>query len=136
MNYAKHYILLIERSKNRILSGYKEKHHIIPKCLGGTNESENLVELTAEEHYLAHLLLVKMYPSNISLVYAANKMTVSSKTQIRNNKCYGWLKRKYSEACKSRTGVKNPSYVKSWFYDPMTLKNGKFLNSDIPNGWI
>ena len=45
MNYQKHYDLLIEKSKNRILNGYKERHHILPKCFGGTNETHNIVSL-------------------------------------------------------------------------------------------
>jgi len=56
MNYQKIYDQIIERAKNRKLEGYKEKHHIIPKCLGGPDNKENLVELTAREHFLCHLL--------------------------------------------------------------------------------
>ena len=44
MNYKKHYDLLIEKSNSRKIEGYLEEHHIIPKCLGGTNKKENLVE--------------------------------------------------------------------------------------------
>jgi hypothetical protein len=43
----------------RTISGYTEKHHVIPKCFGG-NEGNNLVQLTAREHFICHLLLVKM----------------------------------------------------------------------------
>ncbi len=43
------------------LDGYSENHHIIPKCLGGLNNKENMVLFTAREHYIAHLLLTKMY---------------------------------------------------------------------------
>jgi len=50
---------IIARGKNRILTGYKEKHHIIPKSLGGNNSKENLVELTAREHFIVHMLLCK-----------------------------------------------------------------------------
>lgn len=39
---------------------YGEYHHIIPRCLGGTDEKPNLVFLSAREHYIAHLLLPKM----------------------------------------------------------------------------
>lgn len=46
------------RSKNKEI--YFEKHHIIPKCLGGTDDKENLILLTAREHFLCHLLLTKM----------------------------------------------------------------------------
>jgi len=48
------------RKEARELLGYVEKHHIIPKSLGGTNDDSNLVWLTAAEHLKAHLLLVKM----------------------------------------------------------------------------
>lgn len=122
MNYKKHYSLLIERAKSRVLSGYTEKHHIIPRCMGGNNSKSNLVVLTPEEHYVAHQLLVKMYPELDSLVYAANKMTVSSKTVKRSNKRYGWLKRRYQRVCKKRVGTKNPSYSSRW-YTNFTLKN-------------
>lgn len=121
MNYKKHYDLLIEQAKTRQLTGYVERHHIVPKCIGGTNEKSNLVELTPEAHYVAHQLLVKMYPEIDSLVYAANKMTVSSKTVKRNNKRYGWLKRRYQSVCKKRVGEKNPSYGSRW-YTNFTLK--------------
>ena len=61
MNYSNHYNLLIERAKLRTLTSYKEAHHIFPKCLGGTDDTNNLVNLTYREHYIAHLLLAKIY---------------------------------------------------------------------------
>lgn len=58
MDYKRQYDLLIEKARKRgKVEGYKERHHIIPKCMGGGNEKENLVELTAREHYVAHRLL-------------------------------------------------------------------------------
>ena len=136
MDYKRHYDLLIERARIRQLTGYVERHHIVPRCMGGTNEKSNIAVLTPEEHYLAHQLLVKMYPENDSLVYAANKMTVSSNTTKRNNKRYGWLKRRYQRICKKRVGDKNPSYGRSWYHDPITLENGKFLSDDVPLRWV
>lgn len=62
MNYQKHYELLIERAKSRTLAGYFERHHIIPKCMGGSDEPENIANLAPEEHFVAHQLLVKIYP--------------------------------------------------------------------------
>lgn len=50
--------------------GYKERHHIIPKCMGGSNENENLIDLYAREHFEAHRLLGLENPENYSLVYA------------------------------------------------------------------
>lgn len=105
MNYQKIYNNIIQRGQNRILEGYKEKHHIVPRCLGGTDEIANLVSLTPEEHYLCHLLLVKIYPNNIRLVKAAMFMISSTDHVKRNNKAYGWLKRQYSNYMR---GPNNP----------------------------
>jgi hypothetical protein len=92
MNYQKHYDALVERAKCRTLSGYSERHHIVPKCLGGSNESSNLVRLTAEEHFVAHQLLAKIHPDNDKLIYAACLMTVSPHNARVTNKLYSWLK--------------------------------------------
>lgn len=92
MNYKKHYELLVDRARNRKLFEHKEQHHIIPKCLGGSNLKSNLIDLTPEEHYLAHQLLVKIYPENRKLVYALSACCMS-KNGIRNNKMYGWIKK-------------------------------------------
>lgn len=98
MNYKMHYDLLIDRAKMRTITDYSEKHHIIPKCMGGNNKKENLVCLTPEEHFLAHQLLVKIYPNNRYLVLAVKMMTVSGGRVIRNNKMFGWLRKKFSMA--------------------------------------
>src|SRR3990167_4731006 len=87
MNYAHHYEKLIARARARFLKGYSERHHVVPKCMGGGNESWNLVELTAEEHYVAHQLLCRMHPTNSLLIYGA----VSMAKRCSGNKAYGWL---------------------------------------------
>lgn len=102
MNYQKIYDNLIEKSKNRVLEGYSEKHHIIPSCIGGTDDSDNICSLTPEEHYLAHLLLVKIYPNSSGLVFAAWNMQFHSTDQRMNNKLHGWLKRKHAEAASEK----------------------------------
>lgn len=71
MNHQRHYDAIMSRAKGRVLDGYTEKHRILPGCMGGTYAAENVVRLTAEEHYLAHLLLVKIHPANGLLAWAA-----------------------------------------------------------------
>ena len=100
MDYQLHYNRLIERAKTRQLDCYVERHHIIPRCMGGNNSKENLAELTPEEHFLAHQLLAKIYPKNKGLNKAVYMMTVSSKFNPRNNKAYGWIKRNYIKSSK------------------------------------
>ena len=102
MDYVKHYNRLVEQARQREYDGYVEVHHIVPRCMGGSNEKSNLVALTPEEHYIAHLLLVKIHPSNNSLVYAANMMA------NRNNKSYGWVRRKFAQTLsEDRKGFKH-----------------------------
>ena len=108
MNYQKIYNNLIDRAICRISEGYVEKHHIVPRCLGGTDAKENIVNLYPEEHYLAHLLLCKINTGNSKLLYAAMNMTSGSMINNgkRNNKAYGWLRRQYAE---SMSGDNNPA---------------------------
>lgn len=58
--YFKIYKSLIDKCRNRSsIKFYTERHHVIPKSLGGSNDETNLVNLTYREHYIAHLLLTK-----------------------------------------------------------------------------
>lgn len=76
MNYQRIYDQIIERAKTRQLEGYVEKHHVIPRCLGGTNNTENIVQLTAREHFICHQLLCEIYPDNDKLKYALYLMNI------------------------------------------------------------
>lgn len=69
MKYKIIYDSIIQKAKNleehreklkKTKLGYYERHHIIPKCMGGDNSKENLVLLTYREHFLCHWLLVKI----------------------------------------------------------------------------
>lgn len=99
MNYKKIYDALIKRAQEREILGYVERHHITPRCLNGTDNISNIVHLTAREHYIAHLLLVKIYPGNQKLIYAAAMMCSSSGRLNRSeNRMYEWLKIRRAEA--------------------------------------
>lgn len=137
MNYQKHYDLLCERAKERgEPEGYFERHHVIPKCLGGSDDQSNIVKLTPEEHYLAHQLLVKMHPDHNGLVWAALRMTHHSSGSRTNNKLYGWLRRKAQRNSKARKGKKNGSFGRYWYHHPKTLENIKCLPDEVPEGFI
>lgn len=102
--YTRWYNSIIANARSRPkLEGYSEGHHIIPKCLGGSNDKDNIVRLTAREHYICHLLLVKMVERRDQgkLALAATKMKRVSNTHDRSyhfsSKTYDRLKRKASE---------------------------------------
>lgn len=86
MDYQRIYNQLIERAQNKTLEGYTEKHHILPKCLGGSNDKENLVELTAREHFLCHRLLCEIYPKETKLWYALFLMAIGKQSTKREYK--------------------------------------------------
>lgn len=100
--WVKHYIMLIERARERTMEGYVERHHVIPRCMGGTDAKDNLVELTPEEHYTAHLLLMKIFPENGALARAAVMMCAESPTTPRQNKAYGWVRRRFAAVSSAR----------------------------------
>lgn len=140
MNYQKHYNILIERAKNRTLTSYKEKHHITPKCLGGTDDAENIVELTGREHFIAHQLLIKMHPTNGKLSYAAMMLCVSSSTHVgrSKNQQYEWLREKYSkEVSKNQTGKGNSQFGTRWIHNMDLEKSIKISKKDpLPKDWL
>jgi hypothetical protein len=85
MDYKRVYENLIEKAKKEFrIKGrgvYYEGHHIIPKSKGGTGKSNdwisnhpNIVLLTAKEHYLAHHLLVRLYPKDAEMILAYSAM--------------------------------------------------------------
>ena len=96
MNYKKHYNLLIEKALNRNIECYVEKHHIIPRCLGGSDNESNLIKFTPEEHFLAHKLLTKIYPNNLKLLYAFNFMSAPISGRNINNKKFGFVRKEIS----------------------------------------
>lgn len=76
--YTKTYNNIIIRAQSRVLpkNVYIERHHIIPKSLGGTDLSVNLVDLTAREHFICHWLLTKMVDglAQQKMAYACKRM--------------------------------------------------------------
>jgi hypothetical protein len=115
MNYQKLYSNIITRAKSRDtnIDAYFEKHHIIPRCQGGQDTKDNLVFLTAREHFIAHLLLVKMHPGHSGLIKAAMMMSVcsSNNQQRTTNRVYEWLKKSYRIVMsESSRGEKNSQY--------------------------
>lgn len=110
MNYNKHYTKLINNSLRRgldksLLGYYTEAHHIIPRCIGGTNDKSNLVLLTPEEHLVAHKLLIKIHKNTEpekyrSLVLSVVAMCMGSHKNKHTNKSFGWVRRKHAESLK------------------------------------
>lgn len=108
--YYKWYYNIINAANVRELcDGYYETHHIVPVSLGGCNSSDNLVKLTAKEHFVCHLLLTKFTTGNHQhkMLYAASGMTRQRPYQHRyvNAATYQRIKTQAASAMsKSRKG--------------------------------
>jgi len=114
MDYKKIYNQIIERAKSREIEGYVEKHHIVPRCMGGTDVNVNLAILTAREHFLCHMLLCEIHPKNHKLKHALflmaiGKQKVKEKTYVIGSRVYERLRKEYS---KMLTGTKQSDETK------------------------
>lgn len=109
--YTVWYYNIIKKAKTRTLTTYKEKHHIVPKSLGGSNSKNNIAELTLREHFVCHLLLPKMLTgkNRRKMLHAAWRLAHVCGQKIKSRQ-YENLKKQRSIAM---TGVKNPGVSKA-----------------------
>lgn len=117
MNYSKIYNDLISRGVERkTINGYFEMHHIKPKCFGGSDRAHNMVALTAREHFLAHLLLTKIYPESVEMKLAVlffKKSPRLAGQEIKNSHAYETVRANFVKQKKElaiRDGCKSISY--------------------------
>ena len=88
--------ILQTRGRHGCSDMYYETHHILPKCCGGNNDDENLIDLYASEHFIAHKLLALENPNNSSLICAWWNM--SSCVDKDTGKRYECTPKEYEEA--------------------------------------
>jgi hypothetical protein len=111
LKWQAHYNKLCKRGQARASSrrqakkllSYTECHHIKPKCMGGSDEASNLVYLSAREHFIAHQLLVKIYPNYKRLVMALHRLMTDKQGNKLNGKDYEWIRKANSKARLGRT---------------------------------
>ena len=106
---------LLVRSKSDNLK--YEKHHILPKSLGGNNTKLNLILLTGREHFIAHLLLVRIVQDED--VYKMINAIRRFKKKCSSAKEYALLR---STMVTYSTGKYNASYGKIWIHNAETLE--------------
>jgi hypothetical protein len=102
--YSRWYTLIVDNAKNRtLLLDYYEKHHIVPKSIGGANNKENLVILTAKEHFVCHLLLTKMLTGSAKrkMIYAfwqlSNQSNANQRRYKSSSRMYEISRKMFSE---------------------------------------
>lgn len=121
--YETWYQSLIKSRQNRVLSSdeYTEKHHIIPRSLGGSDTADNLITLTAREHFIAHLLLARIYSGNagMKMVHALRRMLTGNNRYTPNSRTYSVIRKLSMEKCSGmhnpmfgRTGESHPNFGK------------------------
>jgi hypothetical protein len=145
MNYVRIYNNIIENRIKYPASGYTESHHIIPVCLGGANSKDNLVKLTAKEHFICHWILVKIYKGNKNsyhkMLKAFNMMcnTLSTNQQryVISSRIFSKYREDFSSAMSSMQLGKNNSQAGTmWICNLISKENKKISNKIIPEGWI
>jgi len=132
--YTRWYNNIISAAQTRLFPQckYTENHHIVPKSLGGNNSKENLIRLTAKEHFICHLLLTKMTTGSdrSKMANAVWCLTRKNKKQdrliITNSKTYTYIKellaetkrqerlgKTHSPETKSKIGTKHKNKIVS-----------------------
>jgi len=106
-------------NRKRCKGIYYENHHIIPKCMNGSDEEYNRVLLTAKEHYVCHKLLTYIYPENRKLVNAFWRMTFDKKGKHNiSARDYAYARElksltPVSEETKTKQSINNAHYWKN-----------------------
>lgn len=120
--------IISKRGNHGIVDEYFEKHHIIPKCVGGTDDDLNIIDLYPAEHYIAHKLLALENPDNSSLIYAWNMMSRIDDKYITEDE-YEQLKINFSNTVSKNNSKRlNKSH---WYTDGIN----EVYNEICPDGY-
>lgn len=135
--YTSIYYKIINRANTRILpkDTYNERHHIIPKSLGGSNEKNNLVRLTGREHLICHLLLIRMTTGihkahMVNAAWAMANLENKGQNRVRlSSRQYATLREQFSKTHSKRMKHHNPMHdpIVRKKYDAAIVKRGKTL---------
>lgn len=143
LNYKRIYDSIVNNRIKNKYEGYTESHHILPKSLGGSDEKTNLVDLTAREHYICHLLLTKMFdkdtPEYFKMLKAYNMMCNAKSNQERdykiNSRLYESLRKDFSKALSiCQLGENNNQYGTIWIYSNKLRKSKKVKKDYVLTG--
>jgi len=144
MNYQRLYDSIIEKRKFQIPdSNYVERHHILPRSLGGSDDESNIVALTAREHFMCHYLLIKIHKPNTRSWYKMINAFMIMNTNVENHKRY-MNSRLYEKQrlqfsltmSENQRGKKNSQHGTRWIYNLEAEEHAKIpLGDKIPEGW-
>lgn len=146
MNYKQIYDNIINYRLDNPLNGYTERHHILPRSLGGNDDKSNLVDLSAREHYICHLLLTKIYPKGSQEYYKmVNAYIMMCNIKNYNQKRYFKVNSKLYEHYKiirsynmsnEQAGDKNSQYGTKWVNNKKLRISKKVSHNFIlEDGW-
>jgi hypothetical protein len=116
--YNRWYNQIVKQAQNRVVEGYTERHHIQPRSLGGADTPDNLVNLTAREHFVCHWLLTKMTTGedrykmlNALRIMRAEKHGQQRYETVITGRVYESIKKEYAQLQSERfSGENNPMY--------------------------
>jgi hypothetical protein len=110
-------------------AGYSEQHHILPKSMGGSNNASNLVRLTGREHFVAHLLLARIYGGKM---WAAVLRMKGGKSSYVNSRLYDRARQRWAQWSSENQRGKN-----HWAYGKPSphkgVKKPEFSGINHPN---
>lgn len=137
--YSKWYYNIINNAKSRTSPKPKETHHILPRCLNGDNNKNNLVDLTIREHYVCHLLLTKFTIGNArkKMFYALHRITNKSGLKIKSSKIYEYLRLNHSKSVSEKFKGKTifELYGRSYMHDISDFQKQQISKSNHERIW-
>lgn len=146
--YTKWYFSIIEESAKQSPEGYFEGHHIIPRCLNGSDKKSNIIKFSARKHFICHWLLTKMVPIDSPEYYALYK-AFSMMSGCGNNQERYVIPSIVFEQIRieigrihsiNQSGKNNSQYGKIWISHPKLRESKKIPKSElddyISNGWL
>lgn len=138
--FIKTYDNLIDKAKERgldksKLTGCYETHHIIPRCMGGTNDEDNLVLLTIREHYVAHKLLYRIHPEVSGLLKAILVMSnVHGDILVNSSRDFEYYKSQYVISDEHREKLSKAGKGKHYNFDKSHCINISKSKKGMPYG--
>lgn len=138
--YTKFYFKIVNYRQINQYKGYTEKHHIIPKAIGGDDDESNIVCLSAREHFICHLLLPKMHDS-YKLKFALHMMTLNNGRHYRGyritSRVFECIKRLNSMAATERNIDREyPRGNRKIYHNSLGEHKLFFINEIVPDGWF